>query len=35
MDDAEVSETVRIAVRRCFRKNLDKRPITTVHLVRV
>ncbi|MDA0304741.1 MAG: ribonuclease J [Proteobacteria bacterium] len=34
-DDAEASEAVRIAVRRSFRKNLDKSPITIVHLVRI
>jgi ribonuclease J len=34
-DDDKVRETVRIAVRRSFRKSLDKNPVTTVHLVRV
>ncbi len=34
-DDDEVRETVRIAVRRTFRKSLNKKPLTTVHLVRV
>ena len=34
-DDGKVRETVRVAVRRSFRKNLDKRPVCTVHLVRV
>ncbi|NQU62479.1 MAG: ribonuclease J [Rhodospirillales bacterium] len=34
-DDEALKEAVRIAVRRSFRKNLDKKPITTVHLVRV
>jgi len=34
-NDAEASEAVRIAVRRSFRKNLDKSPITIVHLVRI
>ncbi len=34
-DDGKVRETVRIAVRRSFRKNLDKRPVCTVHLIRV
>ena len=34
-DDDEVRETVRIAVRRTFRKSLNKKPLTTVHLIRV
>ncbi|MEE8351100.1 MAG: ribonuclease J [Rhodospirillales bacterium] len=34
-NDGEASEAVRIAVRRSFRKNLDKSPITIVHLVRI
>jgi len=34
-DDGKIRETMRIAVRRSFRKNLDKRPIITVHLIRV
>jgi len=34
-DDAAVREAVRIAVRRSFRDQLDKRPVTTVHLVRI
>ncbi len=34
-DDDEIRETVRIAVRRSFRKSLNKKPLTTVHLVRV
>jgi len=33
-DDA-VREAVRIAVRRAFRKTLAKKPVTTVHLIRV
>ena len=34
-DDAEVLEAVRLAVRRTFRANLDMKPVTTVHLVRI
>ncbi len=34
-DDDLVREVVRIAVRRAFRKTLEKRPVTTVHLIRV
>ncbi len=34
-DDALVKETARIAVRRTFRKMLDKKPVTEVHLVRL
>ena len=30
-----VQETLRIAVRRAFRSHLDKKPITSVHLVRI
>jgi len=33
--DEVARETVRVAVRRCFRERLDKRPLTQVHLVRV
>ncbi len=33
-DDGAVKETVRIAVRRVFRDRFDKRPVTSVHLVR-
>lgn len=33
-DDAAVKEAVRIAVRRVFRDRFDKRPVTSVHLVR-
>ncbi|HIJ45202.1 MAG TPA: ribonuclease J [Rhodospirillaceae bacterium] len=33
-DDGKVQETVRIAVRRAFRRNFGKKPVTTVHLVR-
>ncbi|WNJ98477.1 ribonuclease J [Thalassospiraceae bacterium LMO-JJ14] len=34
-DDEEVSETVRLTARRSFRRLLDKKPITDVHLIRV
>ena len=34
-DDEAVKETARIAVRRAFRKMLDKKPVTDVHLVRL
>ncbi|MDA1089239.1 MAG: ribonuclease J [Proteobacteria bacterium] len=34
-DDGKVREAVRIAVRRSFRKNLDKKPICSVHLIRL
>ena len=34
-DDEKVREAVRIAVRRSFRKSLDKNPVITVHLFRV
>ena len=34
-DDAQVSEAVRLAVRRTFRAHLDMKPVTTVHLVRI
>ncbi|MGJ3258799.1 MAG: ribonuclease J [Rhodospirillales bacterium] len=34
-DDEEVSETVRLAARRAFRRLLDKKPITDVHLIRI
>ena len=34
-DDETVREAVRIAVRRGFRKSLDKNPVITVHLFRV
>ena len=33
--DNEISETIRITSRRAFRRLLDKKPITDVHLVRV
>jgi ribonuclease J len=35
MDDAKVNEAARIAVRRSFRDSHRKRPLTTVHVVRV
>ncbi len=34
-DDETIREAVRIAVRRSFRDSLDKKPLTTVHLVRI
>jgi ribonuclease J len=34
-DDDEVKEILRIAVRRVFRDRFDKRPVTSIHLVRV
>lgn len=34
-DDDGVSETIRMATRRTFRRLLDKKPITDVHLIRV
>ena len=34
-DDDQISEAVRISVRRYFRTTFDKNPVTTVHLVRV
>ncbi len=34
-DDDEVSETVRIAVRRSLRDTVGKRPVTEVHVVRL
>jgi len=34
-DDATVKEAVRVTVRRAFRDRLDKKPVTSVHLVRV
>ena len=33
-DDA-ISETVRIAARKSFRRLLDKKPVTDVHLIRI
>jgi len=35
MNDGEVRETLRIAVRRTFRKTLDKNAQTTAHLIRM
>ncbi|MCR4376614.1 MAG: ribonuclease J [Rhodospirillales bacterium] len=35
LDDDQVAEAVRIAVRRYFRSTFNKNPVTTVHLVRV
>jgi ribonuclease J len=35
LDDDQVAETVRIAVRRHFRSIFNKNPVTKVHLVRV
>jgi len=34
-DDNRIAEVVRIAVRRHFRNSLDKKPVTTIHVVRV
>jgi len=34
-NDAEAREAMRIAVRRTFHKTLDKKPQTTVHLIRI
>ena len=34
-DDEQVSEAVRLAVRRAFRKTIGKKPVTQVHLVRI
>ena len=34
-DDEQVSEAIRLAVRRAFRKTIGKKPVTQVHLVRV
>lgn len=34
-DDETLRETIRLAVRRCFRQLFDKRPVTHVHLVRL
>jgi hypothetical protein len=33
-DDA-ISETVRLAARKSFRRLLDKKPVTDVHLIRI
>lgn len=34
-NDDDISETVRLAARRSFRRLLDKKPITDVHLIRI
>lgn len=34
-DDDAVKEEIRLAVRRAFREMVDKKPVTTVHLVRI
>ncbi|HJN23900.1 MAG TPA: ribonuclease J [Rhodospirillales bacterium] len=34
-NDEKMQETVRIAVRRAFRQDFGKKPVTTVHLVRL
>lgn len=34
-DDGEVKEAVRLAVRRAFNDSVAKKPVTTVHLVRI
>jgi len=34
-DDAQVSEAVRIAVRRSFFRSLGKKPVTQVHVIRI
>lgn len=34
-DDDAIRETVRIAVRRSFRKTIGKKPVTQIHLVRL
>jgi ribonuclease J len=34
-DDETVKEAVRVTVRRAFRDRLDKKPVTSVHVVRV
>ncbi len=34
-DDRELAEVVRLSARRAFRRLLDKKPITEVHLIRV
>ena len=35
INDAKVREMVRIIVRRYFRDIYNKRPLTTIHLIRV
>jgi len=34
-DDEQVAEVIRLAARRAFRRLIDKKPITEVHLVRI
>ena len=34
-DDGEVGEAARLAARRWFQKNYDKKPITKIHVIRV
>lgn len=34
-DDAEVGEAARLAARRWFQKNFDKKPVTKIHVIRV
>nr|WP_298684223.1 ribonuclease J [uncultured Dongia sp.] len=34
-DDAEVNEAARLAARRWFHKNYDKKPVTKIHVIRV
>jgi ribonuclease J len=34
-DDEELKEAVRLAVRRAFNDSVAKKPVTTVHLVRI
>jgi ribonuclease J len=34
-DDEDVKETVRLAIRRAFNESLGKKPVTSVHLVRI
>jgi len=33
--DKDINETLRVAIRRYFRKTLNKKPITTIHLTRL
>ena len=34
-DDEQIGEMTRRAIRRCLRETFYKRPLTTVHVVRV
>ena len=34
-DDKKIAEDMRIAVRRFFKINLGKKPITTIHLIQI